>query len=248
MFCAGLGLFYLYRVVAEGQNSWEDFYGAYAGIVLFIIQVVLLKLFRVLETANRDQIKEKLKGVWVWSPLIGFSLFIFIFFWPMVFSPVSVEPWRICTGLFIIFCIGAFLQFIYFASTVPQPSKVEMRAAVKAVPWLRRFVLDRSLHAGLALLDAPAPKTAVLAEELSTLPFERTFTFRTQFDDQEQAILDLFWDVYGQKFHCERFVISDIPKGVAGENKFEVEISIHNDRSIQCDVFKPLKVERMQLE
>jgi hypothetical protein len=61
-------------------------------------------------------------------------------------------------------------------------------------------------------------------------------------------MLDFFWEIYGQQFHGERFTISNIPTGPAGEKTFEVRIKINFDRTIDCEVEKPLIVVKTCIE
>ena len=243
-YLAGLSLYCLYRIYVDRQNTFEHQYGLYAGIMTFILQLSLKQLSdaRIKTTPRHDN--HRFNTIRDWYPLIGFSILGILLLWPLAFCPTPFEPWRFGAIFALLFGTGAFIQFLVFAKNMPAPSQNEKINLLTAYPVFRKLILERSLHSGVSLLDCPAPRTGVVAEQLTFLPFQKIFVFKTQFDDQQQIMLDFFWDVHGQKIQCERFVVSNIPKGPAGEKDFRIEIFINLSREIDCNVDKPLTVTR----
>lgn len=240
--------YFLYQVTLGGHTDWENLYGCYLCVVTPGGFLIAYGATSSLNTVDLEQMRTMLEKILIWSPLAVFSILGFLLTWPLLLSPDPIEPWKVGFLFFTFFAIGAFLQLLFFGLMVPRPSKSETRMAIKAFPWLQKLFLDKSLHAGLSILDGPAPKTAVIAAELTQVPCKKVRTFKTQFDGQQQVMLDFFWEIYGQQFHCERFTISNIPTGPAGEKTFEVLIKINFDRTIDCEVEKPLIVVKTCIE
>lgn len=240
--------YFLYQVTLGGQTDWENLYGCYFCVVTSGGFLIAHGAKRSLKTVDSEQMRSMLQGIRIWSPLVIFSILGILLTWPLLLSPDPIESWKVGFLFFTLFTIGAFFQLLILGAMVPRPSKSETRMAIKALPWLQKLFLDKSLHAGLSILDRPAPNTAVIAAELTQVPCEKVRTFKTQFDGQQQVMLDFFWEIYGQQFHCERFTISNIPTGPAGEKTFEVRIKINFDRTIDCKVEKPLIVVKTCIE
>ncbi len=236
--------YFLYQVTLGGQTDWENLYGCYLCVLISGGLLIAYVAKRNLEDMDGDRLRSMLQGIRIWFPLICGSIFGFLLTWPLFFSPNPIDPWKICLLFSIPFSFGVFCQLITFGATVPPPSATETRMCIYRWPWLQRFFLEKSLHAGLSLQDRPAPKTRLIAAELTHLPTSKLWTFKTQFDGQQQVMLDFFWDIYGQRFHCERFAISNIPVGIAGET-FEILIYVNQERAIECEVAEPLIVTRI---
>jgi uncharacterized membrane protein len=115
VFCAGIALFFLYRVVVEGQATWELLYACYLAFLALILQIVVLQYQRRTKDTKSDQLRKKLRGVRAWTPLIAYSAVALLLVWPVMYCPTPPEPWIVCLSFFALFCVGAIIQFVWFA-------------------------------------------------------------------------------------------------------------------------------------
>lgn len=244
--CGTCSIFFLTQIFLNGQDSWENRYSAYVSMVLIAIPVLMLKRLPLSPSANPEQLQTTSQHIRFWYPLISFTVFPALLFWPLAFAPEPFELWQLFLIFTVFFCLGAAIQCLYFVTPLPAPNKTDASLAISAYPWLRQLLLDKSLHAGLVRDGKHAQRTRIVAEEFTPLPYAKTVSFRTQQDNQEQATIDFFWEVYGQQFHCDRFTISDIPKAAAGK-QLCVEVSIDFARNVNCKVAKPLRIARTNL-
>jgi len=246
--CAVLAAVFLYQ--SFGASSDERgmlqylAFAMFAVLLFYVPCLTLPKRIVVGEVLPGQRWYQKLERFFIEYPIILFAIFGAALALPTVFFPIEFTPWK-TFGIFIMMLFGgAFMQIIAFASKVPEPSQTEISFTIERYKWMGKFFLEKSLYAGLSKGEKVAEKTKMMVPELTRLPYSFSTYFTTSEDDQEQVVVNLFWFEHGQKNLCAQFVISNIPKGKKRGTKHAVHLSIDLNRNVDCEVRKPLVVQK----
>lgn len=170
-----------------------------------------------------------------------------LIFTPIVIALLPSEVWtRSAIGLLVVLplCMGSLIKFGNKHSRSIADYEAEGGDTYRVGKYLQHWLLakgtlDKSLHIGIV-----DDKTQKILDDDSPIPISVTKEFSTASDDQQRAVLRMYWYERGIREMAANYVVENIPKGRA---TFFVSFKIDSHRNLTCEVAKPLTIAKSDL-